>query len=56
MQLIFLKDLICLIVKFAATPMNLNEKMQLNDGTKEANSSYLKHTQPVIAFSVKSNL
>ncbi|KAL3498624.1 hypothetical protein ACH5RR_041356 [Cinchona calisaya] len=48
--------------KFAATPMNLNEKLQVDDETKQTNAShfrslvggliYLTHTRPDIVFSV----
>ena len=46
----------------AATPMNINEKLQLDDGSVEADAKryrsvvgsliYLAHTQPDISYSI----
>lgn len=57
-----LKRFSLLNCKPAVTPMNMNEKLQLEDGTEEANAKnfrslvggliYLTHTRPEIAFAV----
>lgn len=57
-----LKKFNMLNCKVAATPMNVNEKLQLEDGTERANATsfrslvggliYLSHTRPDISFSV----